>query len=158
MRFQPLKHWLSYNTPKTCSLESTIANGLGGLYFTLPPLIRADSTRTLKLQGLSEDCLRSPSRLPGQSELSKQTSRTVQVSEQSPRTVHLDHTQIENKNNNKHTPSHLRGVRCAGAHYTSHIAPLSTPRAMAHGSGWGCCCGGLLLVAPPAIYPMSSGS
>jgi hypothetical protein len=29
------------------------------------------------------------------------------------------------------------------APHTSHIAPLSPPRAVACGSGWGCCCDGL---------------
>jgi hypothetical protein len=29
------------------------------------------------------------------------------------------------------------------APHTSHIAPLSPPRAVARGSGWGCCCDGL---------------
>jgi hypothetical protein len=39
---------------------------------------------------------------------------------------------------------------------TSHIAPLSTPQAMAHGSGWGCCCGPMDVVASLSFHPRST--
>jgi hypothetical protein len=42
-------------------------------YFTLPPLIRADSARTLRLRGLSEDCPSCPSQVRGLSEWSART-------------------------------------------------------------------------------------
>jgi hypothetical protein len=38
------------------------------LYFTLPPLVQADSARTLRLRELSEDCPSCPSRVQGPSE------------------------------------------------------------------------------------------
>jgi hypothetical protein len=37
--------------------------------------------------------------------------------------------------------------------HTSHIAPLSTPRAMAHGGSWGCCHGPTVVVASSSFHP-----
>jgi hypothetical protein len=49
-----------------------------------------------------------------------------------------------------------RGASCSSCPRTSHIAPISTPRAMARGNGCGCCCGPTVVMASSSFHPRST--